>query len=77
MLGVAVAALLMTSAMAQEADQWKMSLAGGGAIQTEAPSDATIGGTVSLARDVKVVIPYILGSTPLLIRFSVHTVYFL
>ena len=42
-------------------DQWKMSLAGSGTIQTESPSGDIIGATFSLARNVTVVIPSEVG----------------
>lgn len=67
MLGLAVAALLTTTAMAANTnstfapDQWRMSLAGSGTVQTEGPADAAVGLTLSLAREVTVVIPSELG----------------
>lgn len=67
MLGLAVAALLTTTAMAANTnaitapDLWRMSVAGAGTIQTDGASDAAIGVTLSLAREVQMVIPSELG----------------
>ena len=66
--GLVAATLLTTTALAAttnetlfQPDQWTMSLAGSGTIQTESPSDAAIGATLSLGRKVQVVIPSELG----------------
>ena len=67
MLGLAVAALLTTSAMAASTnaitapDLWRASVAGSGTVQTTGDNDAAVGVTFSLAREVTVVIPSELG----------------